>query len=29
LTRFARISMQSLALGYGALLAIDGEITRA
>ena len=27
LTRFARISMQSLALGYGALLAIDGEIT--
>jgi ATP-binding cassette subfamily C exporter for protease/lipase len=27
LTRFARISMQSLALGYGALLAIEGEIT--
>jgi ATP-binding cassette subfamily C exporter for protease/lipase len=27
LTRFARISMQSLALGYGALLAINGEIT--
>ncbi|MBN8449978.1 MAG: type I secretion system permease/ATPase [Candidatus Accumulibacter sp.] len=27
LTRFARISMQSLALGYGALLAISGEIT--
>ncbi|MBK7673278.1 MAG: type I secretion system permease/ATPase [Candidatus Accumulibacter sp.] len=27
LTRFARISMQSLALGYGALLAIHGEIT--
>jgi ABC-type multidrug transport system fused ATPase/permease subunit len=27
LTRFARISMQSLALGYGALLAIKGEIT--
>ncbi len=27
LTRFARISMQSLTLGYGALLAISGEIT--
>ena len=27
LTRFARISMQSLTLGYGALLAIEGEIT--
>jgi ATP-binding cassette subfamily C exporter for protease/lipase len=27
LTRFARISMQSLALGYGALLAIEGEMT--
>ena len=27
LTRFARISMQSLALGYGALLAINGEVT--
>ncbi|MBL8394613.1 MAG: type I secretion system permease/ATPase [Candidatus Accumulibacter sp.] len=27
LTRFARISMQSLALGYGALLAIDGSVT--
>lgn len=27
LTRFARISMQSLALGYGALLAIEGAIT--
>ncbi|WP_299162787.1 type I secretion system permease/ATPase [Accumulibacter sp.] len=27
ITRFARISMQSLALGYGALLTIDGEIT--
>lgn len=26
-TRFARISMQSLALGYGALLAINGEVT--
>ena len=26
-TRFVRISMQSLALGYGALLAIEGEIT--
>ncbi|WP_300337341.1 type I secretion system permease/ATPase [Accumulibacter sp.] len=26
-TRFARISMQSLALGYGALLTIDGQIT--
>ena len=26
-TRFARISMQSLALGYGALLTIEGEIT--
>jgi ATP-binding cassette subfamily C exporter for protease/lipase len=27
LTRFARISLQSLALGYGALLTIEGEIT--
>jgi ATP-binding cassette subfamily C exporter for protease/lipase len=27
LTRFVRISMQSLALGYGALLTIEGEIT--
>ncbi|QKS30260.1 MAG: type I secretion system permease/ATPase [Candidatus Accumulibacter similis] len=27
ITRFVRISMQSLALGYGALLAIEGEIT--
>jgi ATP-binding cassette subfamily C exporter for protease/lipase len=27
ITRFVRISMQSLALGYGALLAIQGEIT--
>ncbi|MEF8699406.1 MAG: type I secretion system permease/ATPase [Candidatus Accumulibacter sp. UW26] len=27
LTRFARISMQSLALGFGALLAINGEMT--
>ncbi|MBK7954026.1 MAG: type I secretion system permease/ATPase [Candidatus Accumulibacter sp.] len=26
-TRFARISMQSLALGFGALLAIEGEMT--
>ncbi len=27
LTRFARISLQSLALGFGALLAINGEVT--
>lgn len=27
LTRFARISLQSLALGYGALLTIEGEMT--
>lgn len=27
ITKFVRISMQSLALGYGALLAIDGQIT--
>ncbi len=27
LTRFARISMQSLALGFGAFLAINGDIT--
>lgn len=27
ITRFARISMQSLVLGYGALLAIEGSIT--
>ena len=27
ITRFVRISLQSLALGYGALLTIDGEIT--
>lgn len=26
-TRFARISMQSLALGFGALLAINGDMT--
>lgn len=27
LTKFVRISLQSLALGYGALLAIEGQIT--
>ena len=27
LTRFVRISLQSLALGYGALLAIDDQVT--
>ncbi|MBL8397677.1 MAG: type I secretion system permease/ATPase [Candidatus Accumulibacter sp.] len=27
LTRFARISLQSLSLGFGALLAINGEVT--
>ena len=27
ITKFARISMQSLVLGYGALLAIEGSIT--
>ncbi|MCM8595975.1 type I secretion system permease/ATPase [Accumulibacter sp.] len=27
LTRFTRISLQSLALGYGALLTIEGEVT--
>lgn len=27
LTRFVRISLQSLALGFGALLAINGEVT--